>query len=143
VYYSYDIPGPEPHSKVVQHFIDDWNSLAQLYEAVLNFAVQIKGRYLITYSVSLFFTIFFFFRFIFPENNNYGGQLEIRSFNFKRITLAYGPNKCYTVCVTISVFALHAKSSFYRLRFNSWQQRTSFALLLGLLDQALWETATH
>lgn len=52
VYLTYENPLSEPVGgrKVVEMFLNDWNSIAQLYECVLEFSKCLQGNIFVIYS---------------------------------------------------------------------------------------------
>jgi len=73
VYLSFDKVGTEPAHKIINWVLEEWNSLAQLYSAVLNFAHY------------------------YNTDVDLQKDIEVKSYAYKRLTLAYGPNKSFVV----------------------------------------------
>lgn len=82
---------------MVQRFIEDWGALAHLYQIVLSFAESVKGQSLI-YSSLNFITLDSTFGLLLNADTGcFQGGIEIKSYSYKKLCLAYGPNKSYTV----------------------------------------------
>lgn len=94
VFFASDLSGSETIDKTVQNILDDWKSLAVLYEAVINFAN------------------------VYNNDTNLKNGVEIRTFTYKRLTLAYGQNRCYTVTIQY-------KNSQFQMAFGTLGQTTT------------------
>ena len=75
VHRAYQVCDASEPEKIVTDMKDDIKSISILYEAVLVFSQTYKSDK-------------------FLQN-----EIEIRSFNYRRLILAYGPNKCYTCAI--------------------------------------------
>lgn len=65
--------------KIVDMFlVDEWSSVARLYDSVLQFAA------------------------VYKEDQELSREVEVKSYNFRQFVLAYGPAKCYTVTISYS-----------------------------------------
>lgn len=80
VYLLYPQPSAEAASAVVDRFLADWRQLAQLYGLLLSYQ-----------------------QFVADDRQRSISQLaDVSSYNFRSVTLAYGPNKGATVRVEYS-----------------------------------------
>ncbi|KAI0224051.1 Mediator of RNA polymerase II transcription subunit 14 [Lamellibrachia satsuma] len=75
VYFEYELQGSETMERIVESLQEDWLAVCHLYQAVSDFAH------------------------IYTENPTLQTGIEVKAFTYKRLTLAYGPNKCYTVSI--------------------------------------------
>ncbi|XP_074645605.1 mediator of RNA polymerase II transcription subunit 14-like isoform X2 [Tubulanus polymorphus] len=76
VYLQYDLMGPDNMSKLVTDLQDDLNAIARLYGAVVDFAETLNDC-----------------------KTNLHSLIEVKTYSFKRLVIAYGPGKNHNVSI--------------------------------------------
>ncbi|KAG1686097.1 Mediator of RNA polymerase II transcription subunit 14 [Nymphon striatum] len=77
VYFLYELSTQANISKMVDSFIQDWTVMCQLHECVLSLATALSQETPVKYLA----------------------DIEVKSYNYKRLVLGYGPNKAFVVII--------------------------------------------
>ncbi|XP_071549261.1 mediator of RNA polymerase II transcription subunit 14 [Panulirus ornatus] len=121
VYFTYEVTGADHVNTTVDAILADWTCISMLYQLVLQFAAQLSASRAGVESAGSSSS----------SSSNVANpktlseMVRVRSFNYKSITLAYGPSF----------------DAFCVLRYSS--EKKTFTLNFGMSGEGVWATNPH